>query len=122
MWGTRSKSIAASFDTIPCSDGVQRLRSVSMNGQMGVATDRYLLGRSGRPLFIFPIWIGARWGPRSAWYFADENFWSMNDEVHGDEVEFARLSGCAVPRITAGGSGSAFADGHAEYKKMVVAG
>jgi prepilin-type processing-associated H-X9-DG protein len=101
-------------DTIPSANG-QRLRSYSMNGQMGSV---YIVGHNldlGALQYIKESDI-TRPPPSMAFVFADENPDSIQDgylEVDSSEGGFPD-----VPAAYLGGScGFSFADGHSEAHK-----
>jgi len=104
-------------DVIPSANG-QRLRSYSMNGQMGAV---YIVGHN--------LDIGALQyvkesdlinpAPALAWIFADEN----PDSIQDGYLEVDSINGNFpdVPAAYLGGScGFSFADGHAEVHKWLT--
>ncbi len=96
-------------DTIPSANG-DRLRSVSMNGQMGW---QYMMNHGianyGTPLRIYIKTADLTCPPPSlAFIFADETMYTMDDG-------YMQISGPTGPGIPAGGDGPAFPNAPAHY-------
>ncbi|MEO5804028.1 MAG: prepilin-type N-terminal cleavage/methylation domain-containing protein [Verrucomicrobiota bacterium] len=108
------------FDIIP-SDNGRRIRSISMNGNMGAAY--YIPGTSvgdgaynvGWKVFKKNSDL-IRPRPVDAWIFADESMASLNDGFFQMRLTFPQYPD--VPAAYHGGKGNAFsfADGHAEKR------
>lgn len=104
------------FDTIP-SDNGRRLRSVSMNGNMGAAyyPDNLLDGAYNPGYRVFKKNSDlTNPKPSDAWIFGDESMASLNDGFF--QVRLTLPQYPDVPANYHGGKGNAFsfADGHAE--------
>ncbi len=98
-------------DVIP-SDNGYRIRTYSMNGQMGQT--------SANPNLVFRVYKkGADLvcpTPANAFAFCDETFWTVNDgwlEIDASTPDFPD----APAAYMGGGCGFGFADGHAEVHK-----
>ncbi|EEF63450.1 prepilin-type N-terminal cleavage/methylation domain-containing protein [Pedosphaera parvula] len=103
-------------DLVPSSNG-QRLRSYSMNGQMGAAfnTPNY---NAGFRQYKTTADLTCP-NPQSAFIFADEHPGSINDGYFQVNCSSASLPSLPASYID-GGCGFSFADGHAEIHKWVT--
>ena len=108
-------------DNIP-SDNGQRIRSYSMNGQMGVwdPTERAncLLWNAGYQVFL-KISDLKQLAPVDAFIFCDETMYSLNDGWL--QIDCVNAQWPDVPAAYLGGRNEfSFADGHSEVRKWLT--
>jgi type II secretory pathway pseudopilin PulG len=112
--GNRCKAYKCPDDTIPSANG-DRIRSISMNGQM--------LGATPAPGYYNSGWRSYKkvsdlttLTPAMAWVFCDESMFSLNDGYM--QMSLGNPSYPDVPAAYHGGANCfSFADGHAEAHK-----
>jgi len=108
-------------DNIP-SDNGQRIRSYSMNGQMGVwdPTERAncLIWNAGYQVFL-KVSDLKQLAPVNAFIFCDENMYSLNDGWL--QIDCINADWPDVPAAYLGGRNEfSFADGHSEVRKWLT--
>lgn len=100
-------------DTVPSDNGL-RLRSYSMNGQMGAVYSTGTLN-SGWKVYINGGDLTCP-TPENAFVFADESMCSLNDGFMQNSLNFPKFAD--VPAAYHEGAGSfSFADGHAQLQR-----
>jgi prepilin-type processing-associated H-X9-DG protein len=103
-------------DTVPSVNGF-RLRSYSMNGQMGAVYDGTSIKSSDPGFLLYSRESDIiRPTPANAFVFADESPDSINDgflQINAATPNFPDLPACYLE----GGCGFSFADGHAEIHR-----
>jgi prepilin-type N-terminal cleavage/methylation domain-containing protein/prepilin-type processing-associated H-X9-DG protein len=117
--GNNFKVYKSPFDIIPSQNG-DRIRSISMNGQMGAATKNYNA----------PTWLQIEketdlgqscLSPSMAWMFCNESMYNLNDGYL--QMDLVQLTYPDVPAAyDDGGNVFSFCDGHVEYHKWVWGG
>ncbi|MGH8023264.1 MAG: hypothetical protein ACRED1_06770, partial [Limisphaerales bacterium] len=106
-------------DNVPSANGF-RLRSYSMNGQMGAVYFQNTLSSLNRGFLYYSKNSDIlRPTPANAFVFADESPDSINDgylQISANPPEFPDIPACYLD----GGCGFSFADGHAEIHRWLT--
>lgn len=102
-------------DVIPSANG-PRIRSYSMNGQMGYTSRTYNYNTGWRTYakgsdLVCPT-------PAGAFVFLDESPYSLNDSFCQSSLSTPNYADIPAAYLD-GGCGFSFADGHAEYRKWL---
>lgn len=119
LWPYMSKQTAVfrcPADTIPSANGQIRLRSYSMNGQMGwvyLSTSGDLMQNDATPLETYSKYADLSCpGPANAFFFADETMYTMDDAWM--QMSYTPAFPNAPAHYHCGSASFGFGDGHVE--------
>lgn len=103
------------------TQGVSRVRSVSMNGWIGSthAADDSYFGTTGGANFLYYLKDNTVRAPASTWYIIDEHELSINDGFFWVDMTSERPFADVPATRHDRGYGLSFCDGHAEIYKLL---